>query len=396
MNTPDNKNKIAIVVVGYNRLTSIKRLLQSLLDADYSNKDIPLVISVDCSGDEQLYEYVNTFKWPHGDKYVRIQESRLGLKKHIIECGNLTKYFKAIVLLEDDLFVSPFFYDYVEQTVDKYGNDDRIAEISLYKNERNGYVGLPFSEIQDGNDVFLIQTVSSWGECWTEKMWAGFISWYENECSEEMIQSMDMPTWIKGWTRAWSPYFYTYILSFNKYTVFPHISLSTNFGDAGEHANVNSANEQVSLLMGRKHYTLPSFEGLTKYDIYYNNESIYDWLGIAPNNLILDLYGFHSFHQPKKYILSSKNFSLPIVKSYGLKLRPIELNIKYDIRGTGLFLYELNHGKIPQGRYTPHLAPYFLRGFNPALLAQVSKGYKWRVIRYEFRRVCNKLKRILC
>lgn len=394
MNNPDNKNKIAIVVVGYNRLTSIKRLLQSLLDAEYPNMDIPLVISIDCSGDEQLYEFVSSFEWPYGEKYVRIQEKRLGLKTHIIECGNLTKFFKAIVLLEDDIFVSPYFYDYVRLAVDKYGNDDRIAEISLYKNERNGYVGLPFSEIQDGNDVFLIQTVSSWGECWTEQMWSGFVSWYENECSEERIQSMDMPVWIKGWTRAWSRYFYTYILTFNKYTVFPHISLSTNFGDAGEHADANSANEQVSLLMGKTNYEMPPFEELTKYDIYYNNISIYAWLGISPDDLKLDLYGFHDYPLQSKYVLSSKKLALPIVKSFGLQMRPFELNIKYEIKGNGLFLYESVHKEKSVGYYSSDIAPYFLRGFNAAMLNKISKGYKWKLFATKYKRILKRIKNV--
>lgn len=149
-----NKEKVAIICVGYNRIKSMKRLLGSLLKAVYPSKDIPLVISVDCSGDTELYEYVKEFEWPFGRKYVNIQEKRLGLKDHIYQCGELTNQFKAIILLEDDLFVSPFFYSYVLKTLDKYGNDSRIAQISLYKNERNGYVGLPFVNIQNGSDVF--------------------------------------------------------------------------------------------------------------------------------------------------------------------------------------------------------------------------------------------------
>ena len=106
---PSSKEKIAIVVVGYNRLNSIKRLLQSLLDANYSHHDIPLVISIDCSGDEELYNFVIDFRWPFGDKYVNIQKERLGLKSHIFQCGDLTKLFKAVVLLEDDLYASHSF-----------------------------------------------------------------------------------------------------------------------------------------------------------------------------------------------------------------------------------------------------------------------------------------------
>ena len=98
MNNPSNKQKIAIVTVGYNRLNSIKRLLQSLTEAHYNIDDVPLVISIDASGDEELYDYVRNYEWVHGQKYVIIHETRLGLREHIFSCGDLTQYFKGIIL----------------------------------------------------------------------------------------------------------------------------------------------------------------------------------------------------------------------------------------------------------------------------------------------------------
>ena len=95
----EDANRIAIVAVGYNRLNSIKRLLGSLLAASYEIDSVPLVISIDCSGDTELYEYVENFNWPFGNKYVQIQQERLGLKEHIYRCGDLSLYFRAIVLL---------------------------------------------------------------------------------------------------------------------------------------------------------------------------------------------------------------------------------------------------------------------------------------------------------
>lgn len=100
-----NKEKIAIVVVGYNRLYPIQRLLKSLEAANYRESDIPLVLSIDCGGNDDLNSYVNGYKWPFGEKYVIVHEKRLGLKQHIFSCGDLTKYFKGIILLEDDIYM---------------------------------------------------------------------------------------------------------------------------------------------------------------------------------------------------------------------------------------------------------------------------------------------------
>lgn len=370
-----NKEKVAIVCVGYNRIKSMKRLLGSLLKAVYPSKDIPLVISVDCSGDTELYEYVEEFEWPFGQKYVNIQEKRLGLKDHIYQCGELTDQFKAIILLEDDLFVSPFFYSYVLKTLDKYGNDSRIAQISLYKNERNGYVGLPFVNIQNGSDVFLMQDVSTWGECWTESMWSEFKQWRDTH-SEEDIQKVDMPSEIKGWIRAWSKYYNAYVVDSNKFVIYPNIPVTTNFSDAGEHGGDNNSLVQVNLLQQDYDYRLYDVDKLARYDIYFNNVCLYEKLGIPENDLCLDIYGFHSNEKGCKYILSTKVLPYKIVKSFALNMRPIELNVMYDISGNGLYLYDTTDSNgTTQGRYHKNVVPYFLEGFNVRLLLKYVISY---------------------
>lgn len=362
----NNKDKIAVVVVGYNRLNSLTRLLNSLVNACYPNDSIPLVISIDASGDDKLYNYVKSFVWPHGEKYVIIQKERLGLKNHIFQCGDLTKFFKAIILLEDDLFVSPYFYDYVEKTVVKYGESDEIAEISLYKNETNGYAGLPFFNMQDGNDVFLMQDVSTWGQCWTEQMWNKFVEW--RDChTEEDIQNVDMPDRIKKWERAWSKYYIAYVINTRRYILYPNISLTTNFSDAGEHGDTQNSAVQVNLLQGRKHYYLEELSELTRYDIYNNNEAIYQWLGLKEDELCLDLYGNH-INTGKKYLLSTRMFPYDIITSFALYMRPMELNIKYQLKGDGIFLYDTAGISKGNKGYSKRLIPYLIGTISLRLL----------------------------
>lgn len=368
IDNPIHKEKTAIVVVGYNRLKSLKRLLKSIDDASYAVNDIPLVISIDASGDESVYELARKFQWKHGEKYVNIQQERLGLKDHIYQCGDLTRYFKAIILLEDDLVVSPFFYSYVEQAIEHYQEDESIAQISLYKNERNGYVGLPFMNLRNGSDVFLMQDVSTWGECWTEKMWNEFTHWRDSH-SEEYILSVDMPSRIKKWTRAWSKYYNAYVVDTHKYVIYPNVSLTSNFSDAGEHGGDNNSIVQVNLQQGDFLYRMYNSEKLVRYDIYFNNEMLSEWLHINGSEICLDTYGFHE-NRNKRYILSTRLFPYKILKSYALYMRPIELNVRYGIEGCGLFLYDTNIPNLTmQAKCSKLLAPYFLQGFNTRLLA---------------------------
>ena len=363
-----NLTKVAIICVGYNRIKSMKRLLGSLLQANYPSKDIPLVISVDCSGDTELYEYVKGFEWPFGQKYINIQEERLGLKNHIYQCGGLTEYFRAIILLEDDLFVSPFFYSYVLNILEKYGDDHRIAQISLYKNERNGYVGLPFANVQNGSDTFLMQDVSTWGECWTKSMWDAFKEWRDSH-SEEDIQNIDMPDTIKGWTRAWSKYYNAYVVDTQKYVVYPNVPVTTNFSDAGEHGGDNNSVVQVNLLLLDFDYRMYDIDQLVKYDIYFNNVDLYKWLDISEQDICLDVYGFHKNAKGCRYILSTKLLPYKVIRSFALNMRPIELNVKYNIAGRGLFLYDTREANgSTRVEYHKNVVPYFLEGFDVRLL----------------------------
>jgi hypothetical protein len=368
----ESKESIAIVVVGYNRLKSIKRLLQSISDAIYPQKEIPIIISIDASGDKELYEYVQDYRWNKGPKYVNIQENRLGLKRHIIQCGDLTKFFKGIILLEDDIFVSPFFYRYAEEAVNAYGNDPRISQISLYRNETNGFVGLPIKFLENGSDAFLYKCVSSWGECWTYQMWNAFKQWYDS-CTDDDINKSEIPPICKKWTKAWSKYYNAYNAITGKYALYPYISHTTNFSDAGEHGGTNNTFVQVNLMYGEKNYCFLPFEQMERYDAFCNNEKLIKWLHLNPDEIDLDIYGFRGSDQNKHYLLSSKEMPYKKVKSFALHFRPIELNVKYDLEGKGLYLFDTsNKVSAKQSfRFSNEMIDYSLQGFKVTELGKI-------------------------
>ena len=109
----------AIVVVTYNRAESLKRLLQSLAKADYRGRSrIPLIISVDKSNSEACAKAAEEFSWEYGEKRVIRQVERLGLKRHILECGAYSREYDGIIMLEDDLVVAPDFYEYAVRALE--------------------------------------------------------------------------------------------------------------------------------------------------------------------------------------------------------------------------------------------------------------------------------------
>jgi len=116
--------KPAIVVVAYNRPNSLKRILQSISLANYnSQKDIPLIISIDkATNEDEVVKVAKEFKWNFGKKEIRTFKERQGLRKHVIQCGDLSIKYGAAIILEDDLFVSPNYYNYIVNALDFYEN----------------------------------------------------------------------------------------------------------------------------------------------------------------------------------------------------------------------------------------------------------------------------------
>lgn len=370
---PINQDRIALVVVGYNRLYGLKRLLESLKRADYGEDNVPLVISIDCSGNKDVYTYASKFEWPHGCKYVNIEETRLGLREHIYKCGDLCNYFKAIALFEDDIWVSPYFFSYLKLTVENYGQNEHICEIALYRNERLGGSGFYFDILHDGSDYFLWQDICTWGQCWTSQMWNGFRTWLEKHDDEYIINNVDMPTEAKQWTRAWSKYYMAYEIDTHKYVLYPQISLTTNFNDGcGEHGGGDNW-VQVNVLHGNRHFHFKDVGELVKYDIYNNNEQLLDWLpNMYHDQICLDLYGIRTTYREKRYVLSMKRLPYSIVEEWGIEMCPLELNVLYNIKGKGIRLYDTlkpAHCKISRYKlYTDPTMRFFTRGLNLFLL----------------------------
>ncbi len=338
-------DNIAIVVVAYNRLVSLKRLLLSLDNAFYGDYNPTLVISVDKSESIEVAEYVKSFIWRHGKLLININETRLGLREHILYCGNLTSIYSAVVILEDDLVVSPFFYNYIVETVDKYKSDSRIAGISLYTHLWNFGANRPFFPLPNGKDIYFLQYAQSWGQVWTKSMWQSFYSWYqENRVIEKNIK---VPEYITDWPKAsWLKYYNHYISDADKFFVYPYVALSTNFSEIGTHINKLENSFQVPILFGQKdQYKLPDFiKNEQIYDMYFESEKVKTFIcGIVnSNDVCVDLYGCKNNKELNRFWITSKLANFKIIKSFGLELRPHELNVLQDVPGNIFYLYDCN------------------------------------------------------
>lgn len=328
----------AIVVVTYSRIDSLKRLLSSLSGAKYpEGTRIPLVISID-GGSENNNEISNAateYVWEHGEKEIINHRENLGLRKHIISCGDLSSRYGAVIVLEDDCYVSRNFYNYTVQSVAFFGKDESIASIALYSNRINENVLLPFEPLYDGHDNYFMQVPCSWGQVWTENQWLAFKSFYEKE---PVIGNDDnIPERIKKWSESsWKKYFYKYLVDEKKFVMYPTVSHSTNFADAGEHLKQASSYFQVcleSLPESYEYKFVKLSNSSNRFDAFfeYHSTSLLK-LGLS-DDVEFDLYGSKRLDLiHKTHLVSSKVCNEPI-RTYGLELTCLLQNIRDGIGG---------------------------------------------------------------
>ncbi|MCA9409543.1 MAG: glycosyltransferase family 2 protein [Candidatus Omnitrophica bacterium] len=130
--------KTPILLFAFKRPDHTLQVLQSLsknkesqesdlfvfIDGPRSDEDIP--------GIEAVKKVVQSRKWCKTVN-LQINSRNNGVPAQII--GNVTKFCKErgrVIVLEDDIVLSPFFLNYMNKALDAYANDDRVMEVSGY------------------------------------------------------------------------------------------------------------------------------------------------------------------------------------------------------------------------------------------------------------------------
>ena len=322
----------AIIVSAFNRTEALSRLLGNINRAEYPG-NVKLLISIDRSDNSSVHELANKFSWDHGEKEVILHDKNMGLKNHIMWCGDLTHEYGSIILLEDDLFLSPSFYKYAITAKEFFESDERICGIALFNPEMNESAHLGFSAINDGFDNYFMQIPCSMGQLWTRKHWQGFKEYLKNR------QPVAFPARVKNWpdTTSWKKLFYEYMINEGKYFVYPQLSYSLHLGKEGTHYKF-SGNLHISEIYARK----TSFH----FSNFESSRSIYDGFNELSPEIIknqipkfrgydfeTDLYGEKSEdHTGTEFLLSPRKCNNPLF-SFGYEIIPPELNILFDIPG---------------------------------------------------------------
>ncbi len=362
----------AIVIIAYNRDKSLKRLLESLEKADYNNQNVTLIISIDYSENKKVLKVAEEFYWSNGKKRIIRHRNTLGLKKHVLEVGDLTNNFDAIIVLEDDLIVTNQFYNYSVQAFEEYSSEKSIAGISLYSFKTNPNNRVPFYPSSNGYDNFFLQYAQSWGQIWWKSEWEIFKKWLS---TKDIFQSQYMyPSNLDFWSdHSWLKYHILFCIENKKFFVYPIESFTGNFSEPGVHNKFIDSTFQspLSTQNWRKNYNFSKFEDGVRYDSFFeriltNENILIDDKYILGKDIAIDLYGDKKVFE-KKYCLSSQILEYEVLNTYGLQVKPHEMNFLMKIQGEKIFLY--NTSNIVGKRYKARLDYRYYFGMSDYRMA---------------------------
>jgi len=333
-----NQNRkclFTIIIAAHNRAKSLKNLINSLSNADYDSQVINLIISIDTSRFVDVLEVASNFKWNYGNKKVIVHKEQKGLKNHFLWCGDQTNEVGPVLFLEEDMMVSRYYVKYVNEYLNFYSDDSRVAGSSLYSIHFNEMITTNFIPIDDGSDVFFYQQ-PYWGTIYHPKKWKEFRSWYNKKNYDWGLLPMNVQNWGDN---SFKKAYILYLIVNKKYFVFPRISLATNMGVAGLHTS-NLVEYQTPLLFGQKKWKFINFdESCSIYDAYQemvpNIIKKFNPL-LSEYNIDVDLNGTkHTINSD--YVLTLKK-SKNYVFKFSHHLKPLIANVMYNIEGDSIFL----------------------------------------------------------
>lgn len=309
----------AVVIAAFNRPDSLLKLLRQL-STSITEKKFDLIVSVDKGPDQtKISRIVDAVDWNLGQKRVISHPTNLGLKAHILKCGDMVDDYDMIILLEEDLIVSQYALEFAHECASFYFDDPLIAGISLYSYRRKESNNMPFFPVNDGSDIYFMQFASSWGQAWTRGQWTQFRDWLtKNDCDN--YHDALVPNYISNWPRtSWKKHFIRYMIRSNKYFVFPFLGLSTNPGTNGQHHNQIFDLFNSPVLHGGRNWLYPAFS---------KSKTIYDsnFSPCANSNVVLT----GDFIEGK-YLLDTD------LASVFFKLNPFRSNFYIMVLGWALF-----------------------------------------------------------
>ena len=232
-----------IALFTYCRPWHTQKTVEALL-ANHESSETDLYIFSDAPKNEKAIEGVlNTRKYIHtitGFKNVYIieREKNWGLANSLIDgISKIVNEYGKVIVVEDDIVASPFFLQYMNEGLELYKNDNKVASIHAYV----------YPTQKKLPETFFIQGADCWGWATWKRAWDIFNS-NTQELLDEIVQKklqrkfdfdytypyVDMlKEQINGKVNSWAIRWYASAFLKDMYTLYPGQAMAKQIGMDG-------------------------------------------------------------------------------------------------------------------------------------------------------------------
>ena len=237
-----------IVVFTYNRPEHTQRTLNALLINPLANESDIIIYSDSArtanhnKAVDEVRSYLSELTGFRSIKVIH-RDKNFGLAESIIQgVTEVLQQSEKVIVLEDDMVVSPYFLEYMNETLEQFVDDDRVISV-------HGYVYPVDIELPE---AFFLPGADCWGWATWRRGWALFNSDGQYLLDElvrrHLIQEFDyngaypflsmLMAQIKGANDSWAIRWHASAFLAGKLTLYPGRSLVHNIGtdSSGTHS----------------------------------------------------------------------------------------------------------------------------------------------------------------
>lgn len=362
-----------IAILAYNRIDSLKRLLDSLKSTRLIDTcDVYIFLDYNSSKISRSEIWTLLKNYTIADIYE--SEINLGLKENmhrVLKWASIQS--SPTMVLEDDLYVSKNAIDYAIQVLDFYIDEPRIGMYSLYHQHYIYTTEFPFIPLIENSDVYMMQFPSSSGFVVTSEIANKYIQFVQKHNDNN---SFPIHPKISNWPdTSWKKIYTAFLVKENLYTVFPRISYTTNFGEKGENHHYKSNHFQSLLSV----FETDSFTFKKLNSTFAIYDHCMEW---QPSELLFPDFKNTTFdlNGAKNAELIDTDWVITLRKNkehdgqYARRLKPQEANIIEKMDGDTFYKInkvQFEKAKLPKKFYQDLIDYHYIFTSKKSLLAYV-------------------------
>lgn len=241
------KELAPIVFFVFNRPVHTRRVIDTLIKNELAGKSKLIIYSDGPKNDTQLQQIIEVRKFCESisgfaDVQIIKREKNIGLANSIISgVSEVLNQHNTIIVIEDDLLVSPYFLDYMNQGLKVYEDFENVASI-------HGYIYPIKTKLPA---TFFLRGADCWGWATWKRAWATFeqdpdtlirqlmeknlVSQFDYNNSVSNFKMLKKQS--KGKIDSWAIRWHASCFIQSMFTLYPGNSLITNIGndDSGTH-----------------------------------------------------------------------------------------------------------------------------------------------------------------